>query len=84
MSWTVRYKQGGVFDNLNGPKTTNFLTFGSWTNHNTTLSYQINENISARAVVNNVFNQKSPYGNIGIGIYDQLGRAYRIGLTANF
>jgi iron complex outermembrane receptor protein len=83
MSWNTRYIGSAVFDNQDGPTSRDVTGVSSWINHNATVSYAINEDITARLVVNNIFDQAPPLYTSS-GVYDLLGRAYRIGVTANF
>lgn len=85
ISWTARYKGAAVYNRQYTALTQDVLGVSSWMNHNTTISYQINEDVTARLVVNNIFNQAPPdLLSGGNAVYDILGRAYRIGITANF
>lgn len=87
----ARWYDGGTIDNTLtkgeiSPTGININDVGSTTYLNTTFTYRFgaDQNTEFFLRVNNLLNEPPPFPNIGTGIFDEVGRAYRIGVRWNY
>lgn len=85
-NWGVQaranYLGPAKFDVNNTFTTRDQLTVASYTNYNLSGYYQATDQLAVRASITNVTDKDPPFGQIGIGTYDILGRRYA--LTAEY
>jgi len=91
--WTFNYIGESKFNNDFTLETRTPLTVDAYMRHDLALSYDFAEmigapmglkNMRARLVVENLTDQPPPYGTTGLGVYDVIGRYYKLGVTARF
>lgn len=92
--WQTQYQSAANINDLYNSSTQNILRVGTYWLFNATASYDINENIRVRAIVNNLLDRQPPYGlsssgiynpsNGAVGNYDTLGRYIQFGISAQF
>lgn len=88
--WTVRYIGETKFSNTATIENFNPLTVPEYYLNDLSLAYQFEnvvpvfKDLTARLQVRNVFDVQPPMGTVGIGVYDQMGRYFQVGLTTRF
>jgi outer membrane receptor protein involved in Fe transport len=91
--WTFNYIGESKFSNDFTLETRTPLTVDAYMRHDLVFSYDFAEligtpmglkNMRARLAVENLTDQPPPYGTTGLGVYDVLGRYYKLGVTARF
>ncbi|MCE9521637.1 MAG: TonB-dependent receptor [Alphaproteobacteria bacterium] len=86
--WQMQYQTEQQFNYLNTDETQDIRFVDDYQLHNATLRWDINDNLQAQVIVNNIFNTAPPFP-IGpeaaaIGVYDLVGRSYTISATTKF
>lgn len=88
--WTLRYTGEAKFSNTATIENFNPLTVEEYYINDLSLAYRFEtaraglRDVTARLQVRNVFDVEPPFGTVGIGAYDQIGRYYQVGLSARF
>ncbi len=81
-NWGVQaqanYLGSAVFDVNNIESVRDQLRVPSYKNYNLSGYYQVNDNLALRAAITNVTDKEPPFGTVGIGTYDILGRRYAV------
>ena len=83
-SWTTHYIGESLFDRTFTGENRAQLTVAAYYLHDTVLAYDINKHFTARVGVNNVADTAPPYPTTGIGVYDQIGRFWFVGVNAKY
>jgi outer membrane receptor protein involved in Fe transport len=86
--WQTQYQTEQQYNYANTNETQDIRFVDEYHVHNANLRWDINENIRAQVIVNNVFNTPPPTP-IGpeaaaIGVYDLVGRSYTLSATTRF
>lgn len=91
--WTFNYIGESKFNNDFTIETRTPLTVDAYMRHDLVFSYDFAEmigspmglkNMRARLSIENLTDQPPPFGTTGLGVYDVLGRYYKLGVTARF
>jgi outer membrane receptor protein involved in Fe transport len=91
--WTFNYIGESKFNNDFTIETRTPLTVDAYMRHDLVFSYDFAEmigspmglkNMRARLAIENLTDQPPPFGTTGLGVYDVLGRYYKLGVTARF
>jgi outer membrane receptor protein involved in Fe transport len=91
--WTFNYIGESKFNNDFTIETRTPLTVDAYMRHDLVFSYDFAEmigspmglkNMRARLAIENLTDQPPPYGTSGLGVYDVIGRYYKLGVTARF
>ena len=87
----VRWYEGGPVDKALVPgqisaQGVNIASVGDTTYANLSASYALDddERLEVFGRINNVFNTWPPFPNLGAGIFDEVGRAYRLGVRFRY
>lgn len=83
----TNYISSAKFNNDFTNETRDVLEVAPYYLFNATVSYDLTDDVTARFIVNNVLDRQPPSGAItggGVGVYDQLGRYFFVGLNASF
>jgi len=82
-----QWQSAALWDAQGAPEFRNILGPDAYSITNLSLTYDVTEELRARFVVNNLFDDEPPYGTTGpdaIGVYDVFGRRFGVGLQARF
>lgn len=88
--WSVRYTGESKFSNTATVENFTPLTVQEYYLNDLSIAYRFEtdrmnlRDVTARLQVRNVFDVEPPFGTVGIGIYDLIGRYYQVGLSARF
>jgi iron complex outermembrane recepter protein len=91
--WTFNYIGESKFNNDFTIETRTPLTVDAYMRHDLVFSYDFADmigspmglkNMRARLAIENLTDQPPPFGTTGLGVYDVVGRYYKLGLTARF
>jgi len=74
----ANYSSSAVFDRTFITETRDFLKVSSYLQWDLGLNYYIGEQGAVRLAVTNLFDVEPPFGTVGIGTYDILGRRYAL------
>ena len=85
-----RHESGGLFSNEDSDEFRDIFRFKDFNTYNATIRYQINDTLSARFVVNNIFDNlgnptrlAAASGN-QLNFSDFIGRRFIFGINASF
>ena len=85
-----RHESGGRFSNEDSDDRRDIFRFKDFNTYNATLRYQINDTISARFVVQNIFDnlgnatRLAAAGGNNLNFSDFVGRRFQFGINASF
>lgn len=85
-----QHQSGGRFSNEDSDEQRTFSRFKDFNTYNATIRYQLTDNLSARFVVNNLFDnlgnatRLAAAGGNNLNFSDFVGRAFLFGINANF
>jgi outer membrane receptor protein involved in Fe transport len=84
--WQTVYQSEQQFNYLNTNETQDIRFVDEYYLHNVTVGYEFTENITARVIINNVFDEPPPFPlwTQPVGVYDLVGRSYTLSATTRF
>lgn len=86
--WTVNlqsnFQSAALFDNNFTVESRDILRVDSYTTWDLGVNYDVAENGVIRFSITNMFDKEPPFGTVGIGVYDILGRRYALSTDWSF
>ncbi|MFV3127044.1 TonB-dependent receptor domain-containing protein [Niveispirillum sp. KHB5.9] len=83
LAWTTNYLSSAVYNVTYTAEDRDILGVGDYFRHDLTGSYVVNDNLTLRAGVTNVFDREPSYPLGYVGSYDIIGRSFFIGAKAS-